>query len=105
MKKVKLLEKEFDLTYYDVNLLKENNSYYYLLYKLKQSPIFWIVEESLSKFELLAKINKFTSNEENYYIVEKKYNKSEIKTILNQKKKSFRRFLVNKDCKLVFSTP
>ena len=45
---------------------------YYLLYKLKISPLFWIVNIDIN-YEILYKhIKDFKSNEENYYIICKK---------------------------------
>lgn len=45
---------------------------YYLLYKLKISPILWIVNIDLNYQILNKHIKDFKSNEENYYIMCKK---------------------------------
>ena len=43
--------------------------YYFLLYKLKNSEILWIVKKSDCIHELEKHIRKFLSNVEKYYIV------------------------------------
>ena len=45
---------------------------YYLLYKLKISPIYWIVKVENDKNLLLEHIENFKSKYENYYIIERK---------------------------------
>ena len=47
---------------------------YYLLYKLKISPFFWIVNIDLNYQILNKHIRNFESNEETYYIICKKIN-------------------------------
>ena len=54
-------------------------NYYYLLYKLRNSPLLSIVDESIYKKDLLEKIKNFYSDKEVYYIVSKKYSIEHIK--------------------------
>tara|TARA_A100001015_G_C14388237_1_gene480646 strand:- start:98 stop:364 length:267 start_codon:yes stop_codon:yes gene_type:complete len=52
--------------------------YYFLLYKLRNSEILWIVKKSDCINELEEHIRKFLSNEEKYYIVSSYVNSSTI---------------------------
>ena len=52
---------------------KDSQDYYYLLYKLRNSPLLWIVDESIYKKDLLERIKHFYSDKEVYYIISKKY--------------------------------
>lgn len=51
---------------------------YYLLYKLKNSDILWIVQISDNYCELKHRIRNISSDSEIYYIVSKKVSYSEI---------------------------
>ncbi len=46
-------------------------SCYYLLYKLAQSPMLWIIQASDDKYELFDRIENFKSTYEQYYIVKR----------------------------------
>ena len=76
-------------------------NYYYLLYKLKNSPLLWIVDESLNKKDLLDRIKNFYSEKEVYYIVSKKYSIEHIKNKLDSKFIRFKIFKIDNKCKLI----
>ena len=78
--------------------------YYYLVYKLKSSPLLWIIEESEYFTELKERIKNFVSNIENYYIIMTSYNKKELTKINNTKFKRFENFTVNKNCEIIYQT-
>ena len=65
---------------------------YFLLYKLKKSPIFWVARVSQTLDDLTIIIEEFQSKIENYYIV-----KRNVKNIENQLDfKQFTKFKTNK---------
>lgn len=51
---------------------------YYLLYKIKASPLLWIVTIDNNNFDLLERLKDFNSNFENYYIIERQIENSDI---------------------------
>jgi len=83
---------------------KDYHDYYYLLYKLRNSPTLWIVDESVYKKELLERIKHFYTDKEVYYIVSKKYSMDYIKNKLDSKFIRFEIFKVDSKCKLVHIT-
>lgn len=83
---------------------KDYHDYYYLLYKLRNSPTLWIVDESVYKKELLERIKHFYTDKEVYYIVSKKYSMDYIKNKLDSKFIRFEIFKTDKRCKLVHIT-
>ena len=80
------------------------NDYYYLLYKLRNNNILWIVDKSIYKKDLLERIKDFYSEKEVYYIISKKYSINYIKNKLNSKFKRFQIFKIDNKCKLVHNT-
>jgi hypothetical protein len=80
------------------------SNYYYLLYKINSSPTLWIVAESVSFKELYKKIRNYKSNDSNYSIIQKRYNKQELEEILNCKFKRFQKFTIDKNCRLIIKT-
>ena len=80
------------------------SDYFYLLYKLRNSPILWIVDESVYKKDLLERIKHFYSDKEVYYIISKKYSMEDIKNKLDSKFIRFEIFKTDKMCKLVHNT-
>ena len=83
---------------------KDYHEYYYLLYKLRNSPILWIVDESVYKKDLLERIKHFYSDKEVYYIISKNYSMDYIKNKLNSKFTRFEIFKTDSKCKLVHNT-
>ena len=83
---------------------KDYHDYYYLLYKLKNSPTLWIVDETIYKKDLLERIKHFYSDKEVYYIVSKKYSKEYINEKLDSKFIRFQTFKLDNKCKLVHIT-
>lgn len=79
-------------------------NYYYLLYKLTSSSIYWIVDESDEEAELLNSIKKFESNVENYFIVKKIYSSHFLKKIINLSFKRFRIFDISDKCEILYKT-
>ena len=73
---------------------------YYLLYKLKNNEILWIVKTSDDFYELKKPIKNFFSNIEKYYIVSKLISYSEF----NLNVKQFNRFKPDSDCDIVYET-
>tara|TARA_B100000424_G_C22882298_1_gene469553 strand:+ start:544 stop:786 length:243 start_codon:yes stop_codon:yes gene_type:complete len=63
---------------------------YYLLYKLRKHYLLWIIDVNTNKYELIDRIENFTSNIENYYIIER--NILENKKINNEL--NFKRFSI-----------
>lgn len=78
--------------------------YYYLLYKLRNSPLLWIVDESVYKKDLLKRIKNFYSDKEVYYIISKKYSVEHIKNKLDSKFIRFEIFKTDNSCKLLHNT-
>lgn len=72
---------------------------YYLLYKLINDDILWIVRTSDILEELLKYTNKFKSNYEKYYLVERpiklEYKKKELK------RQAFKIFTLNKNDRII----
>lgn len=77
--------------------------YYYLLYKLKNSPTLWIVDESIYKKDLLERIIYCQSDKEVYYIVSN-YSIDYIKNKLDSKFIRFEIFEVDLNCKIEYNT-
>jgi hypothetical protein len=50
---------------------KKIYSCYYLLYKLKEQPIFWIVGIDNNKQDLIKHIKGYSSTQDNYYIIKR----------------------------------
>lgn len=80
------------------------HKYYYLLYKLRNSPTLCIVDESVYKKDLFERIKHFYSDKEVYYIISKKYSMDYIKNKLDSKFIRFEIFKVDRKCKLVHNT-
>ena len=80
------------------------SDYFYLLYKLRNSPTLWIVDESLYKKDLLERIKNFHSDKEIYYIVSKKYSMEYINEKLDSKFIRFEIFKTDNNYKLVHYT-
>ena len=73
--------------------------YYYLLYKLKTSPNFWIVKMSDNIIEVDNNLDNFYSTIEKYYIV------SKLDTDNNYRNfKSFTIFKTDKTCDIIYET-
>lgn len=83
---------------------KDYHDYYYLLYKSRNSPTLWVVDESVYKKDFLERINNFHSEKEVYYIVSKKYSTEYINEKLESKFIRFQIFKVDSKCKLVHNT-
>ena len=76
---------------------------YYLLYKLKKHYLLWIIKVNTNKYELIDCIENFTSNIENYYIIERNILKNKkINNELNFKRFSI--FINNKYDKIIYET-
>jgi len=73
---------------------------YYLLYKLKNNEILWIVKVSDDYYELKDRIKKLSSDIEIYYIVSKLIPFSES----NFSVKQFTRFRPDNECDLIYET-
>ena len=86
------------------NDYSDYTNYYYLLYKLRNSSTFWIVDESIYKKDLLERIKNFNSKKEIYYIVSKKYSIEYIKDKLDSKFIRFEKFKIDSNCKLLHNT-
>ena len=80
------------------------HKYYYLLYKLRNSPTLCIVDESVYKKDLFERIKHFYSDKEVYYIISKKNSMDYIKNKLDSKFIRFEIFKVDRKCKLVHNT-
>ena len=79
-------------------------NYYYLLYKLRNSPTLWVVDESVYKKDLLERIKHFYSDKEVYYIISIKYSMDYIKKKLDSKFIKFTTFKLDNECKLIHNT-
>lgn len=77
-------------------------NYYYLVYKVKNSNILWIFDESNNKDELFNRISDVNSNNETYYIIKKKYNKEIIDIISKTKFKRFKKFKSKFDYTIIY---
>ena len=86
--------------YYDDDYYK----YYYLLYKLKSSKIYWIVEESVDSTDLIDLVKNFKSKQENYYVVSKEYPVNIFNKILKLPFKRFRKFEVDAKSHMIYKT-
>lgn len=80
------------------------HDYYYLLYKLRNSPTLWIVDESVYKKDIFDKIKYFYSDKEVYYIISKKYSIDHIKNKLDSKFIRFQTFKIDNKCQLLHNT-
>tara|TARA_Y100000591_G_scaffold247537_1_gene218639 strand:- start:4486 stop:4722 length:237 start_codon:yes stop_codon:yes gene_type:complete len=72
---------------------------YYLLYKLTNSEILWIVDIGYNYYSLKKRVKDFRSKYETYYIVSKL-----IDNDLDIYFKQFTRFHIDKNCELLFQT-
>lgn len=78
--------------------------FYYLLYKLVDKDILWIIDESEDFCNLKKSVKNFISDIEKYYIVVTKYTKDEIDLIYNKKFKRFRQLSFNNNYKVEYYT-
>lgn len=78
--------------------------YYYLLYKHNNSDIFWIVNEDTCKYKLYDEIKDFTSLDETYYIVNKKYKEYIMNDIINNEFTRYRKLDMNRIHKIIYKT-
>lgn len=91
----------------DFKNLKESKkmyNYYFLLYKLKRSPIFWIVATSQFKTDLINRIKHFVSKQETYYLIEKLCTEDEYYYYKDTYFKQFETFKLCGNCKIVYQT-
>lgn len=72
---------------------------YYLLYKLTNSEILWVVDIGYNYYSLKKRVKDFRSKHETYYIVSKLINND-----LDIYFKQFTRFRIDKNCELLFQT-
>ena len=79
-------------------------NYYYLLYKIKLSPIYWIVNESITEIELINSVKKFKSKTEDYIVVKKKYPDMILEDILDKPFKRFKKFEFDKNTRVIYQT-
>ena len=77
---------------------------YYLLYKLKTSPHLWIVTIDNNIDYLLDKLKDFISNFENYYIIERQIENSDIYFNLKDNLQQFEIFKKKNTDKIIFVT-
>ena len=78
--------------------------YYYLLYRHNNSDIYWIVNESTSKYKLYEEIKDFKSLEETYYIVNKKYKHYILDDIIRNEFPRFRKLDINRIHKIIYKS-
>ena len=78
--------------------------YYYLLYRLKSSKIYWIVDESTASIDLIDLVKNFKSSKENYYIVSKEYPENVFNKILKLPFKRFKKFEVDSTSHIIYKT-
>lgn len=71
---------------------------YYILYKIKTSPILWVVDilENIND-ELIKNIQNYTSDIETYYLIYKVNDNTDIL-------KRFNKFKIDNSCKLITSS-
>ena len=75
---------------------------YYLLYKIKASPLLWIVTIDNNNFDLLEILKDFNSNFENYYIIEREIENSDIYFNLIDNLKQFQIFKKKNTDRIIF---
>lgn len=75
---------------------------YYLLYKLKTSPLLWIVTIDNNIDNFLDKLKDFKSNFENYYIIERVIENSYIYFNLIDNLQQFEVFKKKNTDKIIF---
>ena len=73
---------------------------YFLIYKLKNSPIMWISNVMDTPCEFYEKFKNTKSEYEKYYIIKKKVN--DLESALNFKR--FTIFEKTNDCKILYET-
>lgn len=73
---------------------------YYLLYKLKNNEILWIVKASDNIYDLKDHVNNFSSYIETYYIVSEQIPLSDCTLNIKQ----FTKFSINNNIKLHYET-
>ena len=78
--------------------------YYYLLYKVKSSKIYWIVDESTDSTDLIDLVKNFKSKQENYYVVSKEYPINIFNHILKSPFKRFKKFEVDTKSHMIYKT-
>lgn len=71
---------------------------YYILYKVKSSPILWVVDilENIND-DLIKNIQNYTSNIETYYLIYKVDDNTDIL-------KRFTKFKIDNSCQLITSS-
>jgi hypothetical protein len=72
-------------------------NYYYLVYKLKSSYTYWIVDEYDEESELINLVKNFKSKDENYYVIKKQFTLEQIDFMLNTKFKRYRELNLDKN--------
>lgn len=90
--------------YKNLKELKESKkmyNYYFLLYKLKKSPIFW---NSKFKTDLINRIKDFVSKQETYYLIEKLCTEDEYYYYKDTYFKQFEIFKPCENCKILYQT-
>ena len=75
---------------------------YYLLYKLKTSPHLWIVTIDNNIDDFLDKLKDFKSNFENYYIIERVIENSDIYFNLKDNLQQFEIFKKKNTDRIIF---
>ena len=75
---------------------------YYLLYEIKASPLLWIVTIDNNNFDLLEILKDFNSNFENYYIIEREIENSDIYFNLIDNLKQFQIFKKKNTDRIIF---
>jgi len=73
---------------------------YFLLYKLRDSPLMWVSNVMETPYEFYDNLKNMKSKYEKYYIIEKKV--EDLEKALNFKR--FTIFNKNKDNKILFET-
>ena len=75
---------------------------YYLLYKIYNSTILWIVDVNINFYELYDTIKNFKSNKESYYIAQRRIRDCDIEKALSFKR--FQQFQLKKTHKILATT-
>ena len=79
-------------------------NYYYLLYKIKSTNVYWIVDESTDSTDLIDLVKNFKSSQENYYVVSKEYPENVFNKILKTPFKRFKKFEVDTKSHMIYKT-